>query len=348
MTPVLIFLLACSAAANVWLVVRVLLPMRRLTAQTSRLAMGDLSAFEQPCGGIREVGMLRHTMDSMARHVHRAQEEGLTFRYALTDGQEAERARIAHDLHDDTVQSLVAIAQSIELATGWMDSDAARARTMLQLARTQAVESVENLRRLIGDLRPPALEELGIAAALSMLERDEGSQVRVVVTGVERRIGEAQELALFRVAQEAIRNAQRHGKAGHVVLQLTFHPQQIQLTVRDNGAGFQVPHTFDALAEQEHFGLIGMQERVQQLKGTLSVSSQPGLGTVIQVMLPLNNHDQPAENVRDPVCGAMIEPQQAYGSTEYQGERYYFCCPVCQGAFQRSPEIYAAGGVASR
>ncbi len=75
-----------------------------------KLAQGDLSALQQRCGGTEEIRALRRTMASMAGHVQRAQAEGMTFRHALTDGQEAERARIAHELHDDTVQSLVAIA----------------------------------------------------------------------------------------------------------------------------------------------------------------------------------------------------------------------------------------------
>jgi signal transduction histidine kinase/YHS domain-containing protein len=279
-------------------------------------------------------------MAAMAQHVQRAQAEGLHYRHALTDGQEAERARIAHELHDDTVQSLVAIAQSIELATNWIDTDAGRARTMLGLAREQAVESVNNLRRLIADLRPPALEELGIVAALSMMaDEDEQHNIQVAVSGTPRRFGEAHELALFRIAQEAVRNAQRHGKASAITLHVTFQPREIELIVHDNGGGFSLPPLLDTLSAQSHFGLLGLQERVQQLGGAFSVSSQPGEGTTIRVILPLENLDQPAEAVIDPVCGALIQPQEAYGSVVYNDTRYYFCCPVCQGAFQRDPLI---------
>jgi len=349
MLYILFALLVVSITANVWLIWRVLSPLQRLSNQTSKLAQGDLSALQQPCGGIREIGNLRHTMASMAGHVQRSQGEGLTFRHAMTDGQEAERARIAHELHDDTVQSLVAVAQSIELATHWINNDPDRAKAMLNMARTQAVESVNSLRRLIADLRPPALEELGIVAALKMLADHEGeSHIEVTVSGIERRVGEPQELALFRVAQEAIRNAQRHGQPNRIMLDLAFHPQEIRLMVSDDGVGFRPPQSFDCLAKEEHFGLIGMQERVQQLKGTLQVSSQPGEGTKIRVALPLMNVDQPRESVRDPVCGAIIQPQQAYGSTLYNGERYYFCCPICQGAFQRQPEIYVSTIVTAR
>ncbi len=334
-------LLVSSLLGNLWAFWRVLRPVRKLAARAAQLAQGDMSALEKPCGGIREIGELRHTMATMTQHVQRAQAEGLTYRHALTDGQEAERARIARELHDDTVQSLVAIAQSIELGLNWLENDPARAKSMLGLARTQAIESVDNVRRLIADLRPPALEELGIVPALRMLSQDEDEgEVIVAVSGVERRLPDPQELALFRVAQEAVRNARRHGQPEHITLDLAFHPAEIRLMVSDDGVGFRPPETLDCLAKVEHFGLIGMRERVQQLNGTLKVSSQPGEGTRIRVTLPLNNVDQPTESVHDPVCGAIIQPQQAYGSTVYEGERYYFCCPVCQGAFRKDPSSF--------
>jgi YHS domain-containing protein len=72
----------------------------------------------------------------------------------------------------------------------------------------------------------------------------------------------------------------------------------------------------------------------------VKIWSQPKQGTELIVTLPLSAVGQPTERVRDPVCGALIAPQQAYGSVEHQGQRYYFCCPVCQGAFQSNPEMY--------
>ncbi|MDZ4770369.1 MAG: histidine kinase [Chloroflexota bacterium] len=338
---VLCGLLVSSILRNMWSFWRVLRPVKKLAARATQLAQGDMNALQQPCGGIGEIEDLRHTMASMAEHVQRAQREGLTFRHSLTDGQEAERARIARELHDDTVQSLVAIAQSIELSLSWIETDSTRAKVMLNMARTQAIESVDNVRRLIADLRPPALEELGVAAALKMLaQQEQDIQVEVSVCGIERRITEPHELALFRVAQEALRNAQRHGQPKHIRLELSFYPNEIRLVISDDGVGFRPPQPINCLAQEAHYGLIGMQERVQQLHGTFRVSSQPGGGTSIGVVLPLDNVVQPTESVRDPVCGAIILPQQAYGSTLYDGERCYFCCPVCQGAFQQNPASY--------
>ncbi len=335
--------LALLLVTNLWLLYRVLYPLQRLASQTTDVAQGNLLAFNQPCGGIPEISMLRRTMASMAGHVRRTHEDETAYRYSLTDGQEAERARIAHELHDDTVQSLVAIAQSIDLASGWIQKDPERAAAMLKIARTQAVESVEGLRRLIADLRPPALEELGLIPALQMLADNESdTDVAVRVMGKERRLDEERELTLFRATQEAVRNAQRHGRAKNISITADYQPDEIHLTVSDDGIGFQVPDGVDCLAKQGHFGLAGIHERVQHLKGTVRLSSRLNQGTELSVTLPLSPAGQPSETVHDPVCGALIAPQQAYGSVEHQGQRWYFCCPVCQGAFQRSPETYLA------
>lgn len=331
------------AATNFWLVFRVLRPLRRLALQAGDVSKGNLTAFQQDCGGIPEIGILRRTMASMAGHVLRAQEEGTAYRHALTDGQEAERARIAHELHDDTVQALVAIAQSIDLASNWVEKDPARAAVMLKTARTQAVETVEGLRRLIANLRPPALEELGLIPALTMLaENEDDTAITIKATGEQRRLHETYELTLFRAVQEAVHNAQRHGAAHHIAIQVDYKTNEVRLAVHDDGKGFQLPEDVDFLTKQGHFGLIGIRERVHHLNGDVHISSKPGQGTELRVTLPLASAEQPNEAVRDPVCGAVIQPQKAHGSVKYQDETYYFCCPVCQGAFQTNPELYLA------
>jgi signal transduction histidine kinase/YHS domain-containing protein len=335
MSIVVITLLVVS---NLWLLYRVLHPLRRLAAQTADLSKGHLTAFQQACGGIDEIGVLQHSMASMAEHVRRAQEEDRIYRSVQTNGQEAERARIAHELHDDTVQSLIAIGQSIDIATDLIEKDQQQAMTTLQLARTQAVETVENLRRMIANLRPPALEELGLLSALKMLTKDiSGISIEINSEGVPRRLQESQELTLFRSAQEAIRNALKHSRATRIMVEVNYQPNEVALTITDNGVGFHMP---ERLAEAEHYGLLGIYERVHSLHGTVRIASVLGEGTKLSITLPLDASGQPSETVRDPVCGALIHPQQAYGSVVYDEQRYYFCCPVCQGAFQRSPKAY--------
>jgi signal transduction histidine kinase/YHS domain-containing protein len=332
--------LAALTAAHLWFYQHVMQPLRLLSAQAKRLSGGDFTALEKGYGGISEIDTLRVAMNAMVGHVRRAQAQEWSYIEALTNGQEAERTRIARELHDDTTQSLVAIAQSLEIAQGLIVADSP-ARPMLQLARTQAIQAIDNLRRLIANLRPPILAELGLVPALQMLaESTHQANVEIATIGVARRLSEMKELVFFRSAQEAIWNAIRHGQASHIKLQIEYCPDNTKMIIQDNGIGFDVPQNLDMLSSQGHFGLVGMSERIQHLEGSLKIGSQAGNGTRIEITIPVQETIQPDGIVRDPVCSALIEPNQAYSSVTYEGERYYFCCPVCEGAFQASPVSY--------
>jgi len=336
----ILLLWAVLAASNLWLYLRVLRPLRRLAQKADQLAQGDFSALAQPEPGAPEIDAIRSAMNAMVRHVRRAQMQERTYSQALTNGQEAERARIAHELHDETTQSLIAIAQSLEIAQGLLEPGSP-AFVLLTTTRQQAVETVHSLRRLIADLRPPMLDELGLIPALRMLtESSQPIAVSMTIDGKVRRLNEPLELALFRSAQEALLNAQRYSNATQIRVEITFQADKIRLTVDDNGCGFTPPIRFESFSATGHYGLIGIDERVKQLNGTFTISSRSQQGTQLVIELPGVATQQPDGTVRDPVCSTLIAPQQAYASTVYAGQRYYFCCPVCQGAFQNAPQVY--------
>ncbi len=327
-------------ASNVWFYLRVLRPIRQLSRQAAQLTGGKLDSFEQAGTGIAEIRELRRAMAGMVGHVRRAQDQNRAYTERLADSLEHERRRIARELHDDAVQSIVAVTQGIDLARNWVQTDPERAVKLLQAAREQAVEVVNSLRELIGGLRPPALEDLGLVAALKMhVDKLTSQVVHLHIEGTPRRLDESRELTLFRAAQEALSNVIRHSGAAHAELTLAYQELAVLLTVRDDGRGFQFPDQLGDLAFKRHYGLIGMQERVSSLGGSLKIDSVLQKGTVIQVTLPTMT-TQPEHLVRDPVCSALLEPRQAYGSIVYASETYYFCCPVCQGAFQKEPERY--------
>ncbi len=332
---------ALLVASNLWFFVRVLKPIQTLSLQAEALTQGEFESFEHQCGGIPEVQGLQRAMSGMVGHVRRAQEQNRAYAEQLADGQEHERKRIARELHDDTIQSTIAVTQGIDMAKNWIPTDPTRALQMLQFAREQAVEVVTNLRNLIGGLRPPALEELGLVAALEM-QLDLLTQVTVKQTtqGDSRRLDEPQELALFRVAQEALRNITHHSKAAHVYVDVNYLSDGVLLTIQDDGCGFKPPSNLGDLAFENHYGLLGIQERVTNLGGWLEIDSKVGNGTTLRVYIPTIPHDQPEDLVHDPVCSALIEPHRAFDSVVYQGSTYYFCCPVCQGAFQKDPDLY--------
>ena len=200
---------------------------------------------------------------------------------------EAERHRWARELHDDTLQSLSAVR--IGLAT------ARRLHTEQELVEAvgaaieQLEDAISNLRALITDLRPAALDELGVKAAVEALsERTDryGIEIDVDVElsfeqgSSPTRLTVELETALYRIVQEALTNAIKHGHAKRAVVEIREGPAYVELSVRDDGRGF------DTGAETSGFGLLGMRERVALLGGTLDIRSSEGAGTTIAAQFP--------------------------------------------------------------
>jgi signal transduction histidine kinase/YHS domain-containing protein len=337
-----IWLISLLVASHLWFFFRVLQPARRLAAQAEALAQGDFDSIALTSGGIAEVQALQRSLASMAAHVRRAQAQGRAYSSQLATAQEAERGRLARELHDDTVQSLIAAAQSLDLIRALPSPELSAAR--LAQTREALMNSADHLRDLIADLRPPALDELGLLPALEMHLAKRPTPtlpIHLRATGEVRRLPDAYELTLYRAAQEALSNIERHSRAQTATFTVDYLPDRVRLTAQDDGIGFAVsPSALDQLAREGHFGLLGLRERAQSLDGTLKVTSAPGAGTRLTIELPLVAVEGPGDSVRDPVCDALIHPQQAYGSTVYGTKTYYFCCPVCQGAFNRDPEFY--------
>ena len=149
---------------------------------------------------------------------------------------------------------------------------------------------MQGVRRLSQDLRPAALDRLGLLSALEWLASDvseySGIEIKVNVLGNERRLPEEVELVLFRITQEALRNVWRHSQATRAKITVEFDESKTRVTVSDNGKGFKLPQTIGDLARDGKLGLAGMQERARLLGGSLTVQSKPGRGSTITVELP--------------------------------------------------------------
>ena len=208
----------------------------------------------------------------------------------ITRAQEEERKRIARDLHDETIQVLVAISRRLELATLPQQPPETTVRCLVELQELIS-DTLRGLRRFVQDLRPPALDHLGLVAALvglaNDLEEETGIEVEVKVEGQARRLAPEQELGLFRIFQEALSNIRRHSEATQVVVQVTFYPGQMRMLIRDNGRGFAVPRRMDSLMSTGKLGLIGMVERARLFGGALVIQSEPDEGTTIVVNVPM-------------------------------------------------------------
>jgi signal transduction histidine kinase len=204
--------------------------------------------------------------------------------------QESERQRIARDLHDETGQSLTAIGMGLRGLETRLGRDPKQAATLHELQALTA-DSLRELQRLMTDLRPSHLDDLGLSAALrwyaGKIEERYAFKVRINISGYEHALDEAAKIATFRIVQEAINNIIKHAEARHVEVELAFGEQGIRVSVRDDGRGFDLQRIQQIQSSSRpSLGLAGMQERAALLGGTVSIQSRPGQGTMVEGYIP--------------------------------------------------------------
>jgi two-component system, NarL family, sensor histidine kinase DegS len=224
-----------------------------------------------------------------ARLQERARDRLRSYAQLVTQAQEEERTRVARELHDQAAQNLVVIRRNLNaLEASLADHPAAAELTQLGdlTARTLA-----ELRSFSRDLRPPALDDLGVVSALEGLVADVSGRgdlaVRLAVTGEHRRLPTETELALFRIGQAALHNVEQHAQASQASVELIFNTKTVRLAISDDGQGFDAPTDLDDLTHAGKLGLIGMTERAQLVGGTLQIDSAPGAGTRIRMEVPV-------------------------------------------------------------
>jgi signal transduction histidine kinase len=284
----------------IWFGVRqVVRPLQSLAGKATELGWGRFDAINDPVGGIAEIRHLQSELIRMAEKVKAAQQGLRGYLGAVTAGQEEERRRLARELHDDTLQSLIALNQRVQLAQ--LAADGHPAGERLAEIQRLAARMIADLRRYTQALRPIYLEELGLAPALEMLARETARSSNIPVTfqlsGTPRRLPAAIELALYRIAQEALSNVVRHAAASQASVQLAFTAEETRLTVADDGRGFAVPISPAAMAPSGHFGLLGLHERAELIAARVKVESQPGAGTRVTVTV-----------TNQPATAGRIEP----------------------------------------
>jgi PAS domain S-box-containing protein len=219
----------------------------------------------------------------------RMQENLSFYLHQVTKVQEEERKRISHELHDDTIQSLIVLSRKLDTLASSSKRLSEDDRLQLEELWQQTNNIMQGIRRLSQDLRPAELERLGLLATLEWLASDvaeySGIEIKVNVIGSKQRLPEETELELFRIIQEALRNVWRHSQATRAEITVEFNHDKTKITVSDNGKGFDIPQRIGDLAKDGKLGLAGMQERIRLIGATLKVKSQPGKGTSITVEL---------------------------------------------------------------
>jgi signal transduction histidine kinase len=270
---------------------RIIQPLRKLEKQTEALSRGEFDIIREPVGGIPEIQNLQASLIEMSEKLSAAQQSLRSYIGAITSGIENERRNLAQEIHDDTIQNLIALNQRMQMAERNEKDPSQQAR--LDELQNLLQQTISNLRRLVRGLRPIYLEDLGLSTALEMLAQETQQKSRLMTTfqqsGQEIRLSSDCEVSIYRISQEAINNIIRHAAASQINIHLSFQEGRLELSIQDNGQGFVVPENLNGFSTQEHFGLVGMSERAEEMGAHLSITSTPGQGTSIYLVVPISN-----------------------------------------------------------
>jgi signal transduction histidine kinase len=280
------FLLAMVA---IWFgVQRIVTPLHKLEGYAANLARGDFDSIHLPVGGIEEIRNLQSELIEMADKLKVAQMNLRSYIGAITAGIENERRSLARELHDDTIQSLIALNQRLQLLE--LNPAQGRKKSVTEIQEL-VQQTMVNLRRMIRGLRPIYLEDLGLVSAVEMLVTETGHLTKIPIgfsfVGDEQRLKSQTEMSLYRMVQESLNNIVHHSDATQASVSLEFTSGELIIRIQDNGKGFQVPANPAEFPERGHFGLLGLQERAEIIKADLLIESAPGRGTDIMIRVKM-------------------------------------------------------------
>jgi signal transduction histidine kinase len=256
-----------------------------------------------------------HQTQSMVTELSRAQRALEDYVRLATDAQEEERKRLARELHDDTIQTLVIAKAELDALAAEEPAPAA-SRARLKNVEATLAAAIDNVRRFSRDLRPSLLDDLGLVHAVDWLVGDlgvrTGINAQLHTSGEPRRLDQKDELTLFRIVQEALRNVERHAGASTVDVRIHFG-EDVRATVTDDGKGFDPSQALHDRRSSTGLGLLGMRERAKLAGATLSITSQPSAGTAVTVTLrsTANGQPRPPDRTTDAVPSEAGTAQEA-------------------------------------
>jgi signal transduction histidine kinase len=234
-------------------------------------------------------GLMAGAIENASLHSRLAEREEAMERFAeqIVLLQETERRRLAGEIHDGISQRIVSLSFHLSAAADALGSDPASAAEQIARAQELAAGALNETRNAIAGLRPPVLDDLGLAASLESLARSTPLP-NVQVDTVSTALPEHVETAVYRIAQEALQNIMKHAGAAHVQLRLSVAAGAVVLEISDDGIGFD-PSDMPERAGPVGYGLPGMQQRAELLGGQLTADSTPGRGTVVRLRVPLSH-----------------------------------------------------------
>lgn len=291
----LIVLVAAAVSASMvltfWLSYYLTHPLSHLLAAVQNVARGDFTqriASPSP----DEVGRLGTAFNLMAEELEAKEISRKELMGQVISSQEEERRRVARELHDELAQQLTSVLLNLEVLDSKGLDVTPEAGDAIQRMRRVTESALAETRKLIGDLRPTVLDDLGLVPAIRSYAEDHlrpmDTAITVTTTNIPEGLPRAVGTAVYRIVQEAISNVARHAYATQATITLDVRDSILGGRVADNGCGFASgPLEADSVARQAQLGLIGMEERASLLGGTLTVNSHIGRGTVIEFAVPL-------------------------------------------------------------
>ncbi|QBP41757.1 sensor histidine kinase [Paenisporosarcina antarctica] len=211
------------------------------------------------------------------------------FSLKIIEAQEEERKRLSREIHDGPAQMMAnVLVRSDLIERTYRENGIDEALVEITSLKLMVRIALTEVRRIIYDLRPMALDDLGLVPTIrkylmNIEEYNTGCQINFRSHGEQRRLISNFEIAVFRLVQESVTNATKHGKCQNIWVDVEWTPRMVTVTVKDNGTGFD-----QRLVRESSFGLIGMQERIDLLKGEMIVKSSLGNGTIMKFKIPLN------------------------------------------------------------
>lgn len=237
------------------------------------------------------LGYLAKQMDNVVLQIETLQQKQ-AMGGKIIKAQEEERRRVAREIHDGPAQSMANIVFRAEVCERLTETDMGRAKSELKELREQVRLCLKEIRKIIFDLRPMSLDDLGLVPTLHKImetfkERN-GLVIDFNIIGEEKRLGSYIEIGIFRSIQEALNNVAKHAQATKVLVRLEFTPALVSALVEDNGKGFDMSER----QGEKSFGLFGMRERINLLYGEVSVKSEVGQGTRVFIKVPLISKEE--------------------------------------------------------
>lgn len=224
--------------------------------------------------------------------------QSLFRRYVKEESEGAvdeERTRIACEIHDGLVQTLVGVNFKLDRCGELVEHEPQKCFDLMQEAKTQLKHAIQEARQVVFNLRPGQYEQLNLRSALTnylkLYKAQNRVKVEFVQEGAETSLDSKTKVFLFRIVQEALNNAQKHAKASKVTVQLTIDPPSLKGIIKDNGLGFDVRSISKDPDKWDHFGLRGMKERARLLGGRAQWESEKGVGTTITIDIPLRGKE---------------------------------------------------------